>query len=102
MYLSFSCIEGLSGESNQELLTLYGIRYNRNGFAVLSTEHRAHDYLLPMKADQYAELVGEIEKALAGAKTGLKLTGGSVYRVRHGAILPMEDKLGMPYKVEPF
>ena len=102
MYFSFTCIEALSGESNQELLTLYGMRYNRNGFAVLSTEHRAHDYLLPMKADQYAELAEAIVEALSKAKTGLKLTGGSVYRVRHGAILPMEDKLGMPYKVEPF
>ena len=102
MFFSFTCIEALSGESNQEMLTLYGIRYNRNGFAVLSTEHRAHDYLLPMKADQYAELVAEIEKVISVAKTGLKLTGGSVYRVRHGAILPMEDKLGMPYKVEAF
>ena len=102
MYLSFTCIEALSGESNQEMLTLYGIRYNHNGFAVLSTEHRAHDYLLPMKADQFAELVSDITDALSKAKTGLKLTGGSVYRVRHGAILPMEDKLGMPYQVEPF
>ncbi len=102
MYFSFTCIEALSGESNQELLTLYGMRYNRNGFAVLSTEHLADDYLLPMKADQYAELAEAIVEALSKAKTGLKLTGGSVYRVRHGAILPMEDKLGMPYKVEPF
>ena len=54
------------------------------------------------KQDKVFRVFEEIEKALAGAKTGLKLTGGSVYRVRHGAILPMEDKLGMPYKVEPF
>ncbi|MCR5249166.1 MAG: hypothetical protein K6E50_01015 [Lachnospiraceae bacterium] len=102
MFLSFNCIEALSGEIHPEILTVYGVRYNRNNFAVLSTEHRMHDYLLPMKSDQYEEFVKELEKALAEAKTGVRLTGGEVYRVRHGAILPMEDKVGMPYKAEGF
>ncbi|MBR5754607.1 MAG: hypothetical protein IKX97_02135, partial [Erysipelotrichaceae bacterium] len=66
------------------------------------TEHRAHDYLLPMKADQYAELIADVERCLAEGKTGIRITGGEIYRVRHGAILPMEDKLGLPYKVEAF
>ncbi|MBR3308057.1 MAG: hypothetical protein IKI75_12505 [Lachnospiraceae bacterium] len=102
MYMAFDCIESLSGETHGEILTLYGVRFNRNNFAVLSTEHRAHDYLLPMKKEQFEEFVVDVRKALADGKVGIRLTGGAVYRVRHGAILPMEDKLGLPYKVEAF
>ena len=99
MFLSFDCLES-SGESHTEITTVYGIRYNRNGFAVLSTEHRAHDYLLPMTKEDYDIFSEELQNAAAKGAKIAKVTLGDVYRVRRGAILPMEDKLGVGYGVE--
>ena len=99
MYLSFDCMEG-SGESRTEITTFFGIRYNRNGFAVLSTEHRAHDYLMPMTKEDYDAFVRELQDAIASGAKIVKVTLGEIYRVRRGAILPMEDKLGVGYGVE--
>ena len=99
MYLTFDCTES-SGDNHREIATFFGIRYNRNGFAVLSTEHRAHDYLLPMTKEDYDVFSEELEKAIAGGAQIVRVTLGDVYRVRRGAILPMEDKLGVGYGVE--
>lgn len=99
MYLSFDCMES-NGESHREITTFCGIRYNTNGFAVLSTEHRAHDYLLPMTKADYDVFSEEIQNAIAGGADIAKVILGDVYRVRRGAILPMEDKLGVGYGIE--
>jgi len=99
MYLSFDCTES-NGGNHREITTFFGIRYNNNGFAVLSTEHRAHDYLLPMTKADYDVFSEELQDAIAGGAELVRITLGDVYRVRRGAILPMEDKVGVGYGVE--
>ncbi|MCR5717020.1 MAG: hypothetical protein K6G23_09265 [Lachnospiraceae bacterium] len=94
MFIEFACFDVSSDSEYTEICCFYGIRYNRQGFAVLSTEHRAHDYLLPMNRENYDRLEKEISDALTGQHLVLQ---GTVYRVRRGAFLPVEKKVSQVY-----
>jgi len=88
------------GEERNELATFYGIRYNRNGFAVLSTEHKAHDYLLPMRDEEYKKVLNEFTDAIKKGANILYVTNGYVYRVRRGAMLPFDDNTVSKYEIK--
>ena len=99
MFVEYSCHD-MTGEVFSELATFYGIRYNRNGFAVLSTEHAAHDYLLPMSGDHYKEFLEKITEVINNNFNVMRITRGKVYRVRRGAMLPLDDKKNNDYDIE--
>ena len=90
----------MTGEIFSELATFYGIRYNRNGFAVLSTEHSAHDYLLPMSGEHYTAFLEKLTSIMNNNVSVVKITKGMIYRVRRGAMLPLDDKKNNEYDVE--
>ncbi len=101
MFFVFQCIDIDAGRNTStEICSFYGIRYNVNGFAVISTEHRNHDYLLPMKLTQYESLASQLTESLKNGKNLVRLTQGSVYRVRRGAIIPMDNKGSGTYSLE--
>ena len=101
MYIIFACLSSFESDLvTTEVSTFYGIRYNRNGFAVLSTEHSNHDYLLPMDVRHYQLFMEELEKAITLNPCGVRITGDKVYRVRRGAMLHLEDKRGSLYHIE--
>ena len=101
MFILFSSLSSFESDLvTTEISTFYGIRYNRNGFAVLSTEHSNHDYLLPMDVRHYQAFMAELEEAVRKSPGGIKITGDKVYRVRRGAMLHLEDKRGSVYHIE--
>ncbi len=99
MFIEYVCHD-MTGEIFSELATFYGIRYNRNGFAVLSTEHAAHDYLLPMSGEQYSIFLNKITTIINNNFNVMRVTSGMVYRVRRGAMLPLDDKKNNEYDIE--
>ena len=99
MFLIYDCIDVVSSKKTGEICTFRGIRYNANGFAVLSTEHSQHDYLLPMSQDAYLVFFEQTTELIRENVRGIRLTGAPVYRVRRGAMLPMDDKTSCRYQV---
>lgn len=99
MFIEYVCHD-MTGEIFSELATFYGIRYNRNGFAVLSTEHAAHDYLLPMSGEHYKVFLNKLTGIMNNNVSVVKITNGMIYRVRRGAMLPLDDKKNNEYDVE--
>lgn len=99
MFIEYVCHD-TTGETFSELATFYGIRFNRNGFAVLSTEHSAHDYLLPMSAEHYKVFLDKLTATMNQNVSVIKITKGMIYRVRRGAMLPLDDKRNNEYDVE--
>ena len=98
MLLKVTCISE-DGTNGIEICTLYGIRFNKQGFAVLSTEHEKHDYLVPMKEDAFNILCKTyIECAKEGANV-IELVGGSVYRLRKNAMFL--EKVDSKYEFKP-
>ena len=90
MFLKFNCFSEGNTEST-EICLFQGIRFNKIGFAVLSTEHVRHDYLLPMDLSAYDNLLKTIEKAVAGNARIAEITGGNVYRVVKGSFLNVKE-----------
>ncbi|MCR5788279.1 MAG: hypothetical protein K6G83_00175 [Lachnospiraceae bacterium] len=99
MFIQYSCHD-MTGEVCTELASFYGIRYNRNGFAVLSTEHAAHDYLLPMSVDSYKKFLDKLTGLINTDAKVIKISRGMIYRVRRGAMLPLDDKRSNEYDLE--
>ncbi|SKB85848.1 hypothetical protein SAMN06296386_10710 [Lachnospiraceae bacterium] len=98
MLLKVSCISE-DGTNGVEICTLYGIRFNKQGFAILSTEHEKHDYLIPMTEEAYDMLC---KSYVACAKSGaavVELVGGSVYRLRKNAMFL--EKIDAKYAFKP-
>ena len=99
MFLIYDCIDVGSSKKTGEICTFRGIRYNVNGFAVLSTEHSKHDYLLPMSQDAYLVFFEETTELIQENVPCIRISGAPVYRVRRGAMLPMDDKTSYRYHV---
>lgn len=90
MFLKFNCIaEG--NALSEEICLFQGIRFNKIGFSVISTEHFKHDYLLPMDKATYDIFLSLLEKALAHNCKIAEITGGSVYRVIKGSFLNVKE-----------
>ncbi len=94
MFIEFVCRDVSSDSEYTEICEFRGIRYNRQGFAVLSTEHSNHDYLLPMDRPNYDRFEKEVYDAL---DQKCLVVQGPIYRVRRGALLPAEQKVGQVY-----
>ena len=90
MFLKFNCLSEGNTEST-EICSFQGIRFNKIGFAVLSTEHVRHDYLLPMDMSTYDNFLKLLEKAIAGDAGIAEVTGGNVYRVVKGSFLNVKE-----------
>lgn len=90
MFFKFNCLSEGNSEST-EICLFQGIRFNKIGFAVLSTEHVRHDYLLPMDMTTYDSLLSMIEKAIACGSNIVEVTGGNVYRVVKGSFLNVKE-----------
>lgn len=90
MFLKFNCFSEGNTEST-EICLFQGIRFNKIGFAVLSTEHIRHDYLLPMDMSSYDNLLKLIEKSIANKANIVEITGGNVYRVVKGSFLNVKE-----------
>lgn len=90
MFLKFNCIAEGNTES-EEICSFQGIRFNKIGFSVLSTEHFKHDYLLPMDRATYDTFLSLLEKAIAIDCKIAEITGGSVYRVVKGSFLNVKE-----------
>ncbi|MCR5627987.1 MAG: hypothetical protein K6F99_11745 [Lachnospiraceae bacterium] len=97
MYLSFTCVD-VNGEINREICSFQGIRFNINGFAVLSTEHNVHDYILPIDNEHYTVLINNLENLIKTGPSIIRLAKGKVYRVRKNAMLPLDDKKEREYE----
>jgi len=69
-----------------EICEFHGIRYdNRYKTAVISTEHKHHDYVVPMTETKYEQLVSEIAFSMKEAKL-IYLKNGVIFRCRKGEI----------------
>ncbi len=100
MHVIYLCNDHDNETVNEEMASLYGMRYNRNGFAILSTEHKNHDYLLPMTKERFQAFIAEFREMLKTEAGACEITGGQVYRVRRGAILHVERLMHPVYHVE--
>ena len=90
MFIKFNCFAEGNTEST-EICLFQGIRFNKIGFAVLSTEHIRHDYLLPMDRSTYDNFLKMLEKSIAASTNILEVTGGNVYRVVKGSFLNVKE-----------
>ena len=78
MFIKFNCFAEGNTEST-EICLFQGIRFNKIGFAVLSTEHIRHDFLKML------------EKSIAESTNIVEVTGGNVYRVVKGSFLNVKE-----------
>ena len=90
MFLKFNCFSEGNTEST-EICLFQGIRFNKIGFSVISTEHVKHDYLLPMDNSSYDNFLKMLEKAIAANANIAEITGGHVYRVVKGSFLNIKE-----------
>lgn len=90
MFIKFNCFSEGNTEST-EICSFQGIRFNKIGFAVLSTEHVRHDYLLPMDMSNYDSFLKMLEKSIACGSNIAEITGGNVYRVVKGSFLNVKE-----------
>lgn len=90
MFLKFNCFAEGNTES-VEICLFQGIRFNKIGFSILSTEHVRHDYLLPMDRSAYDNFLKMLETAIAADVKIAEITGGSVYRVVKGSFLNVKE-----------
>ncbi|MBQ9360705.1 MAG: hypothetical protein IJT96_06685 [Lachnospiraceae bacterium] len=92
MLIRFKTVNGKPGEEPvSEICTFEGIRYEQEAeIAILSTEHRAHDYLLPMRKAVYEKFVdtlyNTISRAMKNPGLMVEIRGSSVLRVKHGSL----------------
>ncbi len=100
MFIKYECTDAGSSGTTTEICTFYGIRYNRNGFAVLSTEHSHHDYLLPMSFQEFVRFSDKIAAFINKGEKILSISGSPVYRVRRGAMLPLDNTDLLVYDVD--
>ncbi len=100
MHVVYYCHDHDYDTVSQEISTLYGIRYNRNGFAILSTEHKNHDYLLPMTKEAYQAFLEEFRQQLKENAPAVEITGGQIYRVKRGAIIHVERLAHTAYHLQ--
>ena len=85
MYIIFACLSSFESDLvTTEVSTFYGIRYNRNGFAVLSTEHSNHDYLLPMDVRHYQRFMAELS-------SGTEQISGSIGQIEEMSRIVSEE-----------
>ena len=90
MFIKFNCLAEGNTEST-EICLFQQIRFNKIGFAVLSTEHIRHDYLLPMDMSAYDNFLKMLEKSIAVGANITEITGGNVYRVVKGSFLNVKE-----------
>lgn len=90
MYLKFNCFSE-NDAYETEICSFYGIRFNKIGFAILSTEHEKHDYLLPMDEEAYEEFLSLIAEEIASGTEIAAISGGPVYRVTKGSFTHLRD-----------
>ncbi len=90
MFLKFNCYSEGNTES-AEICLFQGIRFNKIGFSVLSTEHIRHDYLLPMDRSTYDKFLTQLTNAIASDAKIAEVTGGHVYRVVKGSFLNVKE-----------
>ena len=101
MFIKYECTDAGSSGTTTEICTFYGIRYNLNGFAVLSTEHSHHDYLLPMSFQEFGRFSEKIAGFINKGVKILSINGSPVYRVRRGAMLPLDNTDLLVYDIDP-
>ena len=112
MLLKFKAVEGAQHEEEDavdEICTFEGIRYdNDSNFAILSTEHMRHDYLIPMSREDYDSFVKDLYSyaAMCLMKPGtmVSIEGDPLIRVKHGSLTRWERnaKLGFKLSCEQF
>lgn len=90
MFLKFNCLSEGNTEG-VEICSFHGIRFNKIGFCVLSTEHVRHDYLLPMDKSSYDSFILALQLAITKGAKIAELTGGNVYRVAKGSFLNVKE-----------
>ena len=100
MFIKYECTDAGSSGTTAEICPFYGIRYNHNGFAVLSTEHSHHDYLLPMSFQEYGRFSEKIAVLIDKGANILSISGSPVYRVRRGAMLPLDNADLLLYDID--
>ena len=93
MFLKFDSVDGIHQGIEMaatEICTFEGIRYDAElNLAILSTEHSAHDYLMPMTHENYAGFVETLYTmaAMSLMRPGLMILiqGSPLIRVKHGS-----------------
>ncbi len=98
MLLKVTC-HSEDGTDGVEICTIYGIRFNKQGFAVLSTEHEKHDYLIPMTEESYLVLCQSYISCVKGGAKVMELVGGSAYRLRKNSMFL--EKVDAKYEFKP-
>ena len=92
MFIMYSTVNRLGEEdASKEICTFEGIRYEPDAeIAILSTEHIAHDYLLPMTKSTYEMFVRKlydmISQTIKNPGLMIVITGSPVLRVKHGSL----------------
>lgn len=90
MFLKFNCFAENNTEEI-EICTFYGLRFNKIGFAVLYTEHKKHDYLIPMDSEIYNKFLKSVEKMIDSDVKIAYLKGAHVYRMAKGSFFNVKD-----------
>lgn len=91
MFIMYSTVNRIGEDASKEICTFEGIRYEQEAeIAILSTEHTAHDYLLPMRKGAYEAFVRKlydmISQTIKNPGLMIVITGSPVLRVKHGSL----------------
>ncbi|MCR5099788.1 MAG: hypothetical protein K6B41_00375 [Butyrivibrio sp.] len=94
MFIEMTVFNGTDAEKSfLEICQFKGVRYNNYGFAIIETNHKNHDYVVPMDKENYAKLEGIIRNCILNDKQFIHFEG-PVYRrkIAAGAFNSGKDK----------
>lgn len=105
MFIKFNATDGVKKEYSSEICTFEGIRFDIDTeFAILSTEHTSHDYLMPMTKDVYEDFAFELynaaAKSLMHPGSMVEITGTPLIRVKHGSLTQWDKTEEYVYKLK--
>ena len=106
MKIKFNVIEHPADKPLPEICTFDGIRYDKESkLAILSTEHEAHDYLMPIATEEgYIHLCEKLfsfmSKSLVRQGLMVIISGSPLYRVKHGSKTVISNPGDYKYQVD--
>ncbi|MCR4903548.1 MAG: hypothetical protein K6A23_11870 [Butyrivibrio sp.] len=99
MYIEMTVFNGTDAASpHLEICEFYGVRYNNYGFVVVETNHKNHDYVIPMDEENFKRLELTIRNYIVNEVRFFHLEA-PVYRMKIGAVAFNQDKAKKEWKI---
>ncbi len=99
MYIEMTVFNGTDADSPLlEICQLYGLRYNNYGFCVIETNHKNHDYVIPMDEENYTRLELTIKSYIVKGAQFIHLEA-PIYRMKIGGVAFNQDKAKKEWKI---